>query len=46
MAKTGEEWQTWDEGYAGLKKMRDDFLEENETDFTYRWSGAPTRKKK
>jgi len=30
-----------DEEYAGLKKDRDDFLEENEKDFTYRWSGAP-----
>ena len=35
-----------DEESAGLIKNRDEFLEENETDFTYRWSGAPTRKKK
>lgn len=35
-----------DEESAGLKKNRDDFLEENETDFHYRWSGAAFRKKR
>ncbi len=35
-----------DEESAVLKKMRDEFLEENEADFTYRWSGAPARKEK
>ena len=35
-----------DEESAGLKKNRDDFLEENEKDFTYRWSGAPVQIRK
>ena len=35
-----------DEESAGLKKNRDDFLDENETDFTFRWSGAPTQVEK
>jgi hypothetical protein len=35
-----------DEEYAGLKNNRDDFLEENKKDFTYRWSGAPRQIKK
>jgi len=35
-----------DEESAGLQKNRDDFLKKNETDFTYRWSGAPSREKK
>jgi arylsulfatase A-like enzyme len=33
-----------EEEFAGLKKKRNDFLEENETDFYIRWSGAPPRK--
>lgn len=34
-----------EEEFAGLKKKRNDFLEENETDFHIRWSGAPARRK-
>jgi hypothetical protein len=36
------DWTTLtDEEFVSIKKKRDDFLEENEADFTYRWSAAP-----